>query len=151
MEGASFNFFSAHIPASESLGKWTKLAPAGQFSARDGRGPFDAGDLASMQAIVDRTRRYHGTTDMMVDYDHQSLFGAKDGVGGRAPAAGWVRELEARSDGIYGRIEWTAAARAAITAGECGRESECSNIRRQIVRMRRRATVSLFYSLKSST
>lgn len=110
--------FAAELPASESLGRWTKLVPAGRFSARDGRGPFDAGNLASMQAIIDRTRRYHGSTDIVVDYDHQSVFAARDGVGGTAPAAGWVKDLEARNDGIYGRIEWTPAARAAITAGE---------------------------------
>src|SRR3546814_1790477 len=38
--------------------------------------------------------------------------------GGRAPASGWIKELQKRDDGIYGRIEWTAAARQALAAGE---------------------------------
>lgn len=92
--------------------------PAGRFSARDGRGPFVAGDLVSLQAIVARTRRYHGKTDMVVDYDHQSFFGVRPEVAATAKASGWIKEIEARSDGIYGRIEWTPAARAAIAAGE---------------------------------
>ncbi len=97
---------------------WLRLVPAGKFSARDGRGPFDAGGRSDMEAIVARTREYHGSTDILVDYDHQSVFGAKDGVGGTARAAGWIKQLEVRDDGIYGRVEWTAAAAAAIKAGE---------------------------------
>jgi phage I-like protein len=93
------------------------LVPAGKFEARDGR-RFDAGSQADMEQIVARTRQYHQATDMVVDYDHQSVFGAKDGVGGRAAAAGWVKELQVRSDGIWGRVEWTASAKAAIEAKE---------------------------------
>lgn len=108
--------------AAETLGGepkgWVLLIPAGKFSARDGRGPFVAGVRADMETIVARTRAYHGATEILVDYDHQSVFAAKNGVGGTAKAAGWLKQLEVRNDGIYGRIEWTAAARAAIRAGE---------------------------------
>ena len=97
---------------------WTMLLPAGKASPRDGRGPFIVGGRAEMEAILDRTRRYHGGTDIVVDYDHQSVFAAKQGAGGTARASGWIKELEIREDGIYGRIEWTAAAAAAIKAGE---------------------------------
>ena len=71
-----------------------------------------------MQAIVDRTRQYLGATELVVDYDHQSVWGAKEGVGGTAKAAGWIRELQVRGDGIWGRVEWTEAAAAAIKAQE---------------------------------
>ncbi|MGK3945780.1 phage protease, partial [Streptomyces caeruleatus] len=27
--------------------------------------------------------------------------------GGRSDAVGWVREMQAREDGIWGRVEWT--------------------------------------------
>jgi hypothetical protein len=40
------------------------------------------------------------------------------GVGGTAKAAGWIKELQVRDDGIFGRVEWTEAAAAAIKAGE---------------------------------
>ncbi|MBO0346036.1 hypothetical protein J0X15_12450 [Roseibium sp. CAU 1637] len=99
-------------------GIWIRLIPAGSFKARDGRGPFDAGDQTAMQAIVARTKDYLGGTDMMIDYDHQSAFGAIPGVGGTAKAAGWVKGFDVRKDGIYGRVDWTAAARAAIEASE---------------------------------
>ncbi|WP_417691540.1 phage protease [Roseibium sp.] len=101
-----------------SSGTWIRLIPAGTFQARDGRGPFDAGDETALQAIIARTKAYLGGTDMMIDYDHQSAFGAIPGVGGTAKAAGWVKGFEVRADGIYGRVDWTAAARAAIEASE---------------------------------
>jgi phage I-like protein len=46
-----------------------------------------------------------GETDMVVDYEHQSLSGSE------APAAGWVRGLQDRGeDGIWASVEWTARA-----------------------------------------
>ncbi|MBP0439442.1 phage protease [Tianweitania sediminis] len=95
-------------------GSWVQLCPAGTFSARDGRGPFDAGHGETLQAIVQRTLSIAGSTELVIDYDHQSVFGAKDGVGGTAKAAGWIKELQVRADGIWGRVEWTAAAAEAI-------------------------------------
>ena len=110
---------AASIGAADAASdKWIQLVPAGTFQARDGRGPFVAGDKAAMEAIVARTRDYHGSNDIVVDYDHQSIFGAKDGVGGTAPAAGWIKELQVRDGGIYGRVEWTEKAAASIKAGE---------------------------------
>jgi phage I-like protein len=43
--------------------------------------------------------------DLVIDYEHQSL------QGDRAPAAGWIKELEARADGLWARVEWTPQAR----------------------------------------
>lgn len=94
---------------------WHLLLPAGGFQARDGRGPFTVGDRADMDRIVAATRRRARTTELMVDYDHQSMIAPK--VGGTAPAAGWIKELEVRESGIYGRIEWLAATAAAIRRG----------------------------------
>lgn len=97
---------------------WIRLLPAGTFSTRDGRGPFTAGDLAALQDIIIRTKAHLGSTDMVVDYDHQAVFSAVEGVGGTAKAAGWISGFEARDDGIYGQVSWTEAARAALEARE---------------------------------
>ncbi|MBD8890157.1 phage protease [Roseibium litorale] len=102
--------------AGEDMGSWNKLLPAGTFTARDGRGPFHAGGTGDMQIIVDRAKAYLGGTEMMIDYDHQILSAAP--AGGTARAAGWVKAFEVREDGIWGKVEWTAAARQAIKAGE---------------------------------
>ncbi|PZO81611.1 MAG: hypothetical protein DI629_03480 [Mesorhizobium amorphae] len=108
----------AALPADAAGGAWVQLCPAGSFQARDGRGPFEAGHGEALQAIVDRTKSIAGATELVIDYDHQTVFGARDGVGGTAKAAGWVKELQVRDDGIWGRVEWTAAAAEAIRAQE---------------------------------
>lgn len=95
-----------------------KLLPAGSFSGRDGRGPWVLGDEVSMQAVIAATRKRAGSSDVVVDYDHQTQFAAVPGVGGNAPAAGWIKNLEARPDGIYADVAWTEAAQARIRAGE---------------------------------
>lgn len=113
------SLLSAHvvdISAATTDGVWIKLIPAGTFSGRDGRGPFKAGDEKSLQRIADMTRRYHGQTDILVDYEHQSIKSQENGK--PAPASGWIKEVQGRADGLYGRIEWTAAATAAIGAKE---------------------------------
>ncbi len=94
------------------------MLPAGECSARDGRGPFRTGDRTALEGILAQTRTYHGQTDMVVDYDHQSfaVFSGEKTVS--AKAAGWVRQLEARDDGIWANIEWTKAAAEAIEAKE---------------------------------
>lgn len=107
---------SAELTASAADEKWLLLIPAGTFSGRDGRGPYHAGDLVSLQRIADTTRRYAGSTDILVDYEHQSRNTLENGK--PAPAAGWIKEVEARPDGLYGRVEWTANAAAAIKAKE---------------------------------
>ncbi|MES0034702.1 phage protease [Mesorhizobium sp. M0046] len=114
LSAALVSTHSALITAADATGAWVQLIPAGRFSGRDGQGPWVAGDKASMEQIVANTRRWAGSTDLPVDYDHQTVFGAVPGVGGKAPAAGWIKELQARDDGIYGRVEWTEAAAAAI-------------------------------------
>jgi len=112
-------FIAAVDPVSASQdGPWIKLLPSGTFKTRDGRGPVVVGDKESMRAIVEASIARLGETEMMVDYDHQSVFGAVEGVGGTAKAAGWIKEFDVRPDGIYGRVEWTEAAKAAIEAGE---------------------------------
>ena len=114
------SLLSAHAVKIEdgaaSDGVWVRLIPAGSFSGRDGRGPYHAGDREQLERIAAMTRRYAGTTDLVVDYEHQTLKAAQNGK--PAPAAGWVREVEAREDGIYGLIEWTASAQSAIEAKE---------------------------------
>ncbi|MER8439555.1 phage protease [Mesorhizobium sp. M1312] len=126
MQNALAALLSAALVASHSTaltpadanGSWVQLTPAGTFSGRTGQGPWVTGDKASMETIVANTQRYAGSTDLVIDYDHQAVFGAVPGVGGTAKAAGWIKELQARDDGIWGRVEWTAAAATAIKASE---------------------------------
>lgn len=105
-------------PVEGASGHWVMLLPKGSFSGRDGRGPWDAGDEANLRAVVNATLKRAGSTELVIDYDHQTVFSAVPGVGGRAPAAGWIKEFDVRADGLWGRVEWTDTAAQAIRAGE---------------------------------
>ncbi|KGE77655.1 hypothetical protein FP66_08480 [Halomonas salina] len=80
-----------------------------------GQGPWhlDAQGARSLMALAS-TR----STDIAIDYEHQTLLADRNGK--PAPAAGWVepRSLEWRDDGLYGRIQWTDRARQMIDGGE---------------------------------
>jgi len=94
-----------------------KLFPAGEFAARDGRGPWrmDA-DIAAR--VIERARERN--TDIVIDYEHQTLNAPINGQ--PAPAAGWFNGdgLEWRDgDGLYAtNVRWTERARSMISAGE---------------------------------
>lgn len=101
---------SLALPA--DLPEWIELLPAGAFSGRDGRGPWHC----TPAGVITRTREYLGGVDLPVDYDHQLEHAAANGR--PAPAAGWISELEAREDGVWGRVEWTDRAREHLAARE---------------------------------
>lgn len=96
-----------------------RLMPSGSFSAprgaMSGSGPWHM-DQAAATALIARSRAR--STDIVVDYEHQTLMAAENGK--PAPAAGWVdpASLEWRDDGLYGVIKWTAAAKALIDGEE---------------------------------
>lgn len=95
----------------------TRLIPSGQFNAprgaMSGSGPWQL-DAAGAQAIIALAAAR--STDIPIDYEHQTLMAERNGL--PAPAAGWIdpRSLEWRDDGLYGQVTWTAAAKAAIDA-----------------------------------
>lgn len=96
------------------------LMPIGVIHLRDGRGPYLLADRDAANVVVEASRARAGNTAIMVDYDHQSYYGAREGVGGRAPAAGWIdpASLTVEADGIWADVEWTGAAAAKLAARE---------------------------------
>lgn len=93
-------------------GKSMRLVPAGIFRARDGR-PFDAPHWftdANVAAQVIR-RAQEEVDDLVIDYEHQTLYAEQNGQ--KAPAAGWFKDMEWRADGIYAvNVRWTKTAQA---------------------------------------
>jgi phage I-like protein len=112
MSGLTTASCSVEIPAG-SPPKWIHLVPAGTFTGRDGRGPYT---VRNAQTVIDATKKRAGTTDLPLDYDHQTET-AKQSAG-TAIAAGWIKDYEARADGIWGQVEWTPRAQAALQARE---------------------------------
>lgn len=95
-----------------------QILPLGTFYGRDGRGPFKIASKADAQKIIDSSLALAAGADLPIDYDHQTDYAAVPGVGGTAIAAGWIKALEARDDGIWARVEWTEAAAAHLRAKE---------------------------------
>lgn len=86
-------------------GQWVQLFTAAKaVQARDGR----AWRMPDLAAVVAATKRRAGQTPLAIDYEHQVERSASNGQ--PAPAAGWIVDLEARADGIWGLVEWTAKA-----------------------------------------
>lgn len=89
--------------------EWVHLLPLrASFQGRDGRGPYSLPDVQAAQAVIDATVAYQAGADLPIDYDHQLLWSRENGQ--PAPASGWIKQLEARADGLWGRVEWTPRA-----------------------------------------
>ncbi len=85
------------------------------FYGRDGRGPWIMRDRADAERVLNFTRQTLGGVDMMVDYDHASELAAPEGKG-RALAAGWVKDLTIKDDGIWASVDWTPQAEAELAS-----------------------------------
>lgn len=79
---------------------WVHLLPAGEVFGNDGRGPYRVNDVAELIAASMQIGR------LPIDENHATDLAAPKGL--PAPAFGWVVAMEARADGIWGRVEWTA-------------------------------------------
>ncbi|MET3999661.1 phage protease [Marinobacterium sp. MBR-109] len=103
----------------------TRLIPAGRFEAPrgalSGAGPWFLSESNARAIMAGASAR---STDIVIDYEHQTLLAEQNGK--PAPASGWIdpRSLEWRDDGLYGRVRWTAAAKKSITPGPDGEPPE---------------------------
>lgn len=86
----------------DGIPEWIRVLPRGWVSLADGRPGFEVDQEAITEIINNFAAR---GLDMVIDYEHQSL------EGGQAPAAGWIKALEGRADGLWARVEWTAKGR----------------------------------------
>jgi phage I-like protein len=85
--------------------EWIHLLPGGtQIETGDSRGPYHIKDL---QAIIDAS--FADDNRLAVDENHSIDLAAPQG--GASPARGWIVEMQARDDGIWGKVDWTDAGR----------------------------------------
>lgn len=91
--------------------EWVHLLPQGRSETVDGRGPFlfEANDA---QAIIDASLKSSPDGKLVIDINHSTDIAAPKGE--PSPAQGWITELQARADGLWGRVEWTAAGKALL-------------------------------------
>jgi phage I-like protein len=96
-------------PAAEGQApEWVFILPAGMPATIDGLVYLvDERAVNSILAAFQRRGQ-----DMVIDYEHQTK------SGDIAPAAGWIKELQSRTDGIWGRVQWTPRGRAFVVNRE---------------------------------
>lgn len=87
--------------------EWIHLIPAGSLSTVDGRGPYRVEDAS---ALVKTSLQAADGGRLVLDENHSTDLAAPKGE--PAPARGWITALEARADGIWGKVEWTKAGAA---------------------------------------
>lgn len=75
------------------------VLPLGHVVSSKGEFNVDKESFEDMKAQIAQRG-----VDLVIDYEHQTLKGTQ------APAAGWVKELILRDDGIAARVEWTPQA-----------------------------------------
>lgn len=92
------------MPQGDGVPEWVHLLPAGSVRTVDGRGPYL---VKSLQAIVGASLRQGGK--LPIDECH--AIDRAQPLGMSAPARGWIVELQAREDGVWGRVEWTPTGR----------------------------------------
>lgn len=100
--------FSVQIDSGKS--GWVHICPMGKNFGYDGRGPYV---LKNPQAVIEASKRQ--IVDLFIDRDHETLFMPR---GTKIVAAGWIKKMEAREDGIWAYVEWTEKAAAQLEAKE---------------------------------
>ncbi len=90
--------------------QWVHLIASGISKGYDGRGPYN---LQDPEAIIAASLREK--TDLVIDRDHATDLLPK---GSEVRAAGWIKELQSREDGLWGRVEWTERAEAELVSKE---------------------------------
>lgn len=86
---------------------WIKIAPRGVLRCRDGRVFHLDPDAIAARFAAD-------AVDVPIDLNHSTV--VKPPKGEPSPALGWIKQLEARPDGLFGRTEWLPAGRAVLDA-----------------------------------
>lgn len=89
--------------------EWVHLLPTvqGKVQTQDNRGPYDVTDA---EAII--AASFADQPKLQIDENHAEDL--KSGKGEPSPARGWITELQARADGIWGKVEWTSAGRTLV-------------------------------------
>lgn len=99
--GHEDNLAVCSLELPEGIPEWVHLLPLGAIKAADGRGwTNDDPEKVVKASLVE--------IDLVIDYEHQTDKAEKNGQ--KAIAAGWIKQMEVRKDGIWGQVEWTETA-----------------------------------------
>lgn len=93
--------------AADAADGWRKITPRGRITTRNG--PSYEFDPEALAARFDADN-----VKLAIDFDHGIARLASQGH--TVNAIGWVEEMQARPDGLYGRVDWLDAGKAALAA-----------------------------------
>ncbi len=113
MKTAINSLIVALMQSGAAAPEWLHLLPAAEFTGADGRGPYAKPDMAALIAQFDKDGRR-----LPVDENHSIDLAGKQGH--PSPARGWIVELQAREDGLWGRVEWTGEGEKIVAGKEYG-------------------------------
>ncbi|WP_102226915.1 phage protease [Acidimangrovimonas sediminis] len=102
---------AVELPGGADAPEWIHLVPTaqGEVNTFDTRGPYRVEDAAAIVAASMADPR-----GLPIDENHSLYIAAPQGQS--APARGWITGMEVRPDGIWGRVEWTAAGRELVAS-----------------------------------
>lgn len=87
--------------------KEIKILPLGLVKSQKGNFKVDKESFDNIE------KQFKGRKlDIVIDYEHQTLHDVQ------APAAGWIKELSLKQDGIYATVEWTSKAKEYLSNKE---------------------------------
>lgn len=95
---------SQDIPAAAEAPEWIHLLPPEIAATVDSRGPYI---LGSSQEVI--AASFVDTDKLPIDENHAIDLAAPRGES--SPARGWIVAMEARADGIWGKVDWNASGR----------------------------------------
>ena len=98
--------------------KEIKLFPLGLVKSK--KGDFLV-DMEAYNSILNHFKTHN--VDIPIDYEHQTLQDVQ------APAAGWIKDLTMKPDGVYATVEWTEKATEYLAAKEYRYLSPVVNVR----------------------
>lgn len=88
---------------------WIQLVPLGEFE-HAGSGLTQVLDRVAVETMA---KQFVNGGERLIDFDHESLNKNK-----RTTAAGWLQNVQARADGLWGRIRWSKAGGDAVRGGD---------------------------------
>lgn len=102
-----------NLPTEGEVPEWVHLLPAamGEISTFDGRGPYRVTDPAAIIA-ASMSADPRDENGLIIDENHAVDIAGPQGF--PSPSRGKIMAMEARDDGIWGKIKWSSAGRALL-------------------------------------
>jgi phage I-like protein len=107
----NFSVFVAKLEIEkDKLSDWIKVVPLGKFRNQVSGKMYDITEKDCVEMETNFKNDPRG--EIVFDYEHQTLYGDE------APAAGWVKEVMKKDDGLYAKVKWNKKAKEYLTNKE---------------------------------